>query len=166
MITINFGIHDCCPGGDGRAMGVSVPLPDYLKNLAVVYAAASNALAPGGKILWVSTTPVPDLQPGKPQSFTCNITGSAFNACVDAYNAAALRLLGSHPDVTVLDLNAAVLKTCGKGYKRCNLQRWANVHFTTAGKQFCAVEVAHAVAPLLAPRWAMLMPKLLAEEQA
>ena len=28
---MNFGIHDCCPGGDGRKPGVSVPLADYIK---------------------------------------------------------------------------------------------------------------------------------------
>jgi hypothetical protein len=31
VISMNFGIHDCCPGGDGRKPGVSVPLADYVK---------------------------------------------------------------------------------------------------------------------------------------
>ena len=99
---------------------------------------------------------------------------------MDDYNAAALELLGAKPDVQVADLNAAVLDVCGKGYTACNLQRWQNVHFTDAGKQvhacarapllhsllpaqlaspssqFCAVTVAHAVAPLLAPKWSQL----------
>jgi hypothetical protein len=43
-------------------------------------------------------------------------------------------------------------------YDTCNLQRWHNVHFTTAGKQFCAVEVAHTVAPLLNTKWLKLAP--------
>ena len=85
----------------------------------------------------------------------------AFNTCVDDYNAAALALLGSKPDVEVCDLNAAVVEVCGKGYGKgeCPLQRFENVHFTDAGKQFCAIEVAHSVAPLLAPAWLKLGPK-------
>ena len=53
----------------------------------------------------------------------------------------------------MLDLNGAVSAVCGKPYKDCNLQLWHNMHFTTAGKLFCAVQVAHAVSPLLAPKW-------------
>lgn len=151
-ITINFGIHDCCPGGDGRQPGVNVPLKDYVANLAIIYGKASKALAPGGKILWVSTTPHSVAQPD------CGLTGTAFNQCIIDYNAAALKLLKSKPDVEVLDLNAAVNQVCGTGYSDCNLQLWHNVHFTTAGKQFCAVHVAAAVAPLLAPKWAVLDP--------
>ena len=41
-------------------------------------------------------------------------------------------------------------------YAQCNLQLYDNVHFTEAGKQFCAVVVAKAVAPLLGPKWAVL----------
>ena len=40
-----FGIHDCCPGGDGRKPGVNVPKADYITNLGVIYAAASKARA-------------------------------------------------------------------------------------------------------------------------
>jgi hypothetical protein len=69
-------------------------------------------------------------------------------------------LLGAKADVEVVDLHSAVLGTCGKGYSACNLQRFANVHFTDAGKDFCAVVVAKAVAPLLAPKWAAIAPKL------
>jgi hypothetical protein len=73
--------------------------------------------------------------------------------CVDSHNAAALSLLGGKPDVQALDLNGAVSAVCGKPYAACNLQLWQNVHFTTAGKQFCALEVARAVGPLLGPKW-------------
>jgi hypothetical protein len=57
----------------------------------------------------------------------------------------ALVLFGSKADVGVLDLNEAVSTVCSKPYATCNLQQWQNVHFTTAGKQFCAVQVAHAI---------------------
>ena len=58
----------------------------------------------------------------------------------------------------IMDLHGAVSTVCGEPYAKCNLQRWENVHFTDAGKQFCAVQVAHAVAPLVAPKWAVLQP--------
>ena len=28
LCMYSFGIHDCCPGGDGRAKGVNVPKAD------------------------------------------------------------------------------------------------------------------------------------------
>ena len=89
----------------------------------------------------------------------CGITGAAFNGCIDDYNGAALKFASVQPGVVVADLNGAVNRVCGKGYSTCNLQRFHNVHFTTAGKQFCAVQVANVVAPLLAPKWAVLEPK-------
>eukprot|EP00729_Bicosta_minor_P002814 gene2814-15504_t len=156
VITMNFGIHDCCPGGDGRAAGVNVPLSDYLSNLGKIYQAASKALAPGGTIVWVTTTPHAE---GGDVPNDCGITGAAFNTCIDTYNAAALKLMSVCSNVVVADLNSAVNAVCGKGYAACNLQRFHNVHFTTAGKQFCAVQVANVVAPLLAPKWAVLEPK-------
>ena len=45
--------HDCC------APSENVTEAQYVKNLGVIYEAAHAALAPGGKILWVSTTPAP-----------------------------------------------------------------------------------------------------------
>ena len=72
-------------------------------------------------------------------------------------DAAAKQLIASKPAVkAVADLNNVVNSMCGKGYTTCNLQRYHNVHFTTAGKQFCAVEVSYTVAPLLASKWLLL----------
>jgi hypothetical protein len=155
-VHVSKGIHDCCPGGDGRAKGINVPKADYVKNLGTIYDAAHASLAPGGKIVWVTTTPHSTTQTD------CGITGTAFNSCIDDYNAAALTLLGAKPDVEVCDLNAAVVSVCGKGYGKggCNLQRYENVHFTDAGKSFCAIEVSNVVAPLLAPKWMKLDPKV------
>ena len=107
VITINFGIHDCCGPTE------NVTKAQYVQNLGVIYNAAHTALAPGGTILWVSTTPVPTVGVA-PQKFTCGRTGADFNGCVDDYNAAALTLLGGKPDVQVLDLNDAVSAVCGK----------------------------------------------------
>jgi len=153
VITINFGIHDCCPGGDGRPPGQNVPKAEYIKNLNTIFEAASGSLAPGGKIVWVTTTPVSNTFP------VCNLTGDAFNQCVDEYNQAALELAASRKDIVVADLNEAVRDVCGQDYATCNLQRYDNVHFTDAGKQYCAVVVAKAVAPLLGPKWNALTTK-------
>ena len=148
VCTRSFGIRDCCGPTENVTQAAT-----YARNLGVIYEKASKALATGGKLLWVSTTPVPSVGSMAAQSFTCGRSGTAFNKCVDDYNSAANELLGGKADVRVLDLNGAVSAVCSKPYETCNLQRWHNVHFTTAGKQFCAVQVAHAVAPLLAPKW-------------
>jgi len=126
---------------------------EYIKNLNTIFEAASGSLAPGGKIVWVTTTPVSNTFP------VCNLTGDAFNQCVDEYNQAALELAASRKDIVVADLNEAVRDVCGQDYATCNLQRYDNVHFTDAGKQYCAVVVAKAVAPLLGPKWNALTTK-------
>ena len=82
-----------------------------------------------------------------------------FSSCITDYNAAAAELFASKPDVVVADLNGAVHDVCGAEYTNCNLQLWNNVHFTEAGKQFCAVHVAKNIAPLLGPKWAKLVPE-------
>ena len=77
-----LGIHDCCPPKE------NVTQMTYVKNLGIIYEAARAALAPGGKILWVSTTPVPTADGAAPQPFTCGRSGHDFNTCIDDYNAA------------------------------------------------------------------------------
>lgn len=134
---------------------------DYVKNLAIIYEVAHGALAEGGKIVWVTTTPISGgAAKGAPGSegTGCNQWGN-FSSCIDDYNAAANGVFAGKADVVTADLNAAVRDVCGQGaYEQCALQRWSNVHFTTAGKQFCAIHVAKNIAPLLAPKWAALVP--------
>lgn len=152
VITVNFGIHDCAPGGDGRPNGTIVPLDQYTSNLQKIFSVLHDHLAPGGTILWVSTTPVgtgaeaPFAGKGPPG-------WTSLGQCIQDYNAAAAKLLAGTPNVEILDLHSAVSDVCGATYDECNLQLWSNVHFTTAGKQFCAVQVAAAVAPKLGPAW-------------
>jgi len=152
VITMNFGIHDCCN---------QVSKADYITNLKEIYDTASKSLAPNGSIVWVTTTPHAVMSGYS----DCNLTGSQFNDCVNDYNAAAFELMSAKANVVVCDLNKAVNSVCTKGYETCALQLYHNVHFTTAGKQFCAINVAHTVAPLLAPAWLKLQPTLLAEQQ-
>ena len=73
------------------------------------------------------------------------------------YNGLAETLFKTKPDMVLSDLYSAVIGVCGEfdtGY--CALQNRNDIHFTSAGRQFSAVVVAHAVAPLLGPKWASL----------
>jgi len=45
VITMNFGIHDCCAGGDGRLPGKIVNKTDYVNNLEHIYNVAKSSLA-------------------------------------------------------------------------------------------------------------------------
>lgn len=156
VVTFNHGIHDCVPGGDGRPNGAIVPLAEYVANLKTIYGVLHDSLAPNGTILWVSTTPVSSAAetPWKGKG-PAGWTG--LGDCVTSYNAAAVQLLGALPDVQIVDLHSAVTDVCGMQYDQCNLQKWSDVHFTTAGKQFCAVQVAAGIAPKLGPAWRRLL---------
>jgi len=142
VISMNFGIHDCWPKQQVE--------PDaYVRNLEAIYNASRAALAPNGKILWTTTTPTPrDCE----KSEDCDVADS----CVTEYNHLAAKLFADKPDVVVNDLNNAVKQVCGDGYLSCALQLPNNVHFTEAGKQYTAVAVASAIAPLLGSKWAEL----------
>ena len=124
---------------------------DYEANLNKVYAAASAALNEGGKILYVPTTPG-----GEAYNRTVS------NACIKDVNAIAQRVLGGRPNVVMADLHDAVERACGgQSYARCKLQNTKDGHhFTPAGQTFTAVVVAHAIAPLLGPRWMSILRQL------
>ena len=153
VITMNFGIHDCTPGCDGRPKGKTISKADYVKNLEDIYTVARGSLAKDGKILWVTTTPV-----SNSAAAPFNASGFDQRECIEEYNAGAAALFATKPDVTIADLNTAVTDVCGKRYGQCNLQLHSNCHFTDAGRQFCAIEVAKNIAPLLGPKWAELAP--------
>ena len=126
-----------------------------MQNLQFVYEKASQSLAPGGSVVWVTTTPHAFMKGYS----DCGLTGSEFNDRIIEYNEIASTFFSSKANVTVCDLNAAVNAVCGPGYEDCNLQRWNNVHFTTAGKQFCAIELSETIAPLINNKWLSLQPK-------
>lgn len=119
VITMNFGIHDCCPGGDGRQAGQTVSKADYVKNLESIYSVLHRSLAKDGKILWITTTPI-----GAGAAGVCcgNGTSYDFPGCIDIYNQAAAAVFADKPDVEIVDLNAAVHGVCGHKYDQCNLQ--------------------------------------------
>jgi len=105
---------------------------------------ARRALAPGGKIVWVETTPT--------GANRYNIS----NSCVSVYNGIAALLFANKTDVATADLYGAVTGVCGQGFTSCALQNPGDIHFTAGGRQFTAVIVAHAIARELGPKWAVL----------
>jgi len=134
VITMNFGIHDCCAGGDGRPAGVQIDQADYMRNIASIYEAARAGLAPNGKVVWVSTTPHgtgADQPAVERNDHNCNQHGN-FSSCITEYNTAAAAFFHTKSDVAIADLHGAVTDVCGGKYYNCNLQLWNNVHSTQA----------------------------------
>ena len=118
---------------------------DYVANLAAVYATASAGLAPGGKIIWIQTTPT-----------STNNSFHIENSCVKDYNDLAAKLFQNRTDCVIADLYSAVTGVCGQVFSQCPLQKPKDIHFNPAGRQFTAVVVAHAIARELGPKWALL----------
>lgn len=122
VITFNFGLHDLKIMEDGKHQ-VGVEL--YEKNLETI---ASRLQKTGARLLYVTTTPVPEgkLNPlRKP--------GDEL-----AYNAAALRVMKKHK-IRIVDLYGFAKP------KLTEIQRPANVHFTPEGDAALAGVVAKAI---------------------
>jgi len=79
---------------------------------------------------------------------------NASNACVSEYNAIGARVFGSEGSAVHVGLDKALEETCGgERFSSCSLQGFEDGGLSEAGKTFGAVVVAHAIAPLLGPRW-------------
>ena len=128
-IHFNWGLHDLKSMEDGKAQ---VSLADYEKNLRelVKQMKASNA-----KLIWCATTPVPDAKLTPPRK----------DSDVQAYNAIAKKVMDENK-IPTNDLYAHTLP------KLAEVQRPANVHFTTAGSEFLAKKVAKTIEEALAKR--------------
>ena len=119
VIHFNFGIHD-------RA----TPLADYTDRLAKILTRLEST---GAKLIWASTTPIPD-DPAKKQT----------SASIVERNAAAAALMAQHA-VALDDLFTAITP------QLATLQNPNDVHFTAAGYDFLGQHVAAAIAPGLRP---------------
>eukprot|EP01052_Picozoa_sp_SAG31_P033755 SAG31_NODE_3857_length_3815_cov_2.961518_3_plen_607_part_00 len=145
VIALNFGLLDCLPSASPLAM-------EYVTNLEAVYHVARAGLAPGGKILWLPTTPV-----------STNNSLRINASCVSTANALASKLFAPKPDVVIGDLDIVLAGVCesdsgdGADHYCPALQQQDGVHFTRAGQQFTAVVVAHAISRLLGTKWAALI---------
>jgi lysophospholipase L1-like esterase len=121
VITFNFGLHDLKLDTGSH----QVEIPQYEANLKVIVDALRKT---GAKLIWVSTTPVP----------TGKLNPKRDRPDVPLYNDADMRVLKGKVDA-VCDLYSAVLP------QEPELQLKENVHFSPAGYDFLAHEVAAAI---------------------
>ncbi len=122
VIHFNWGLHDLKYMDTGKQQ---IPPDEYEKNLRTLVA---QMKATGAKLIWCSTTPVPDAKLNPPRK----------PADVLAYNAIARRVMEENKIPTNdLFTHAAA--------KLAEVQIPANVHFTKSGSDYLAVKVAAAL---------------------
>lgn len=129
VIHFNWGLHDLKLAAEG---GRQVPIDQYETNLRDL---VKQLQATGAKLVWASTTPVP---PG--QQNPMRLTSD-----VPIYNAAAKKIMDAN-GIPIDDLYAFALPRAGV------IQRPSNVHFSDAGYQELAGQVAAAILKALGQR--------------
>jgi lysophospholipase L1-like esterase len=126
VIHFNWGLHDLKLMPEGQHM---VPLTEYEANLEKL---VQRLAATGAKLIWATTTPVPEgklTPPRKPSD-------------VLLYNQAAARVVQRHRCL-VNDLHAFASGQLDK------IQLPANVHFTKEGSEKLAGQVADSIRKVL-----------------
>ena len=113
VIHFNFGIHD-------RA----TPIPDYTQRLETLVV---RMKATGAKLIWATTTPIPDTPDGKQTA-----------ASIVERNTAAAAVMSQH-GVAMDDLYNAIQP------RLAELQNPHDVHFTAAGYEFLGQQVASVI---------------------
>lgn len=121
VVTFNYGLHDMKLDTGSH----QVDVPQYEANLKIIVDALRKT---GAKLIWVTTTPVP----------TGKLNPKRERGDATLYNEAAARALKGKVDV-VCDLYTAVLP------REPELQLKENVHFTPAGYDFLAAQVAASI---------------------
>ncbi len=132
-IHFNWGLHDLCYRRDGapaygnrdKQSGVlTTTLLEYERNLSTLAARLSST---GAKLIWATTTPVPEGEAGR------------FHGDAARYNAVAQRVMDRF-GIPTNDLYSLVLPRLGE------LQKKSDVHFTGDGSRVLARAVAEALA--------------------
>ncbi len=127
VIHFNWGLHDLKYMDEKGRLDLKgkqqVPPEEYEKNLRELI---KRLKANGAKLVWCSTTPVPEGAGGR-------IKGDAAK-----YNKIAARVMKEHK-VPTDDLYASALPRLKR------IQRPKNVHFTPAGSQALARQVANSI---------------------
>ena len=121
VIHFNWGLHDIKLDAGSR----QVPIDQYEKNLREL---VKTLKATNARLIWASTTPVPEGKLNPPRK----------SSDVEAYNAVAKRIMDEN-GVAVNDLYAFALPRLKE------IQRPVNVHFTEAGSEVLARQVAAAI---------------------
>ena len=122
VIHFNFGLHDLKYMPEGAHQ---VPLPEYEANLEKI---VSRLERTGARLIWATTTPVPEGKLDPPRT----------PADVILYNDAARRVMARHR-AAVDDLYEFIMP------ELTELQRPLNVHFTDAGSRALAIEVTRSI---------------------
>jgi acyl-CoA thioesterase-1 len=127
VIHFNWGLHDLKRDKEDK---LQVPLDQYEKNLREL---VKRLKATRAKLIWASTTPVPDAKVNPPRK----------NSDVIAYNAVAKKIMEEN-GVAIDDLYAFALPRLDK------IQQSANVHFKPEGSAALAEQVAASIQKNLA----------------
>jgi hypothetical protein len=122
VIHFNFGLHDVKLDAEGKPQ---VSPEEYEKNLRAI---VKRLKATNAKLIWATTTPVPDAKVNPPRK----------DADVVAYNAIARKVMEEN-GVAVDDLYGFAKPQLDR------LQQPANVHFTDRGSDALAEKVAGSV---------------------
>ena len=136
VIHFNWGLHDLKHVDDRGSLTdvakgpVQVPLDAYRKNLETL---TRRLKATGAELIWCSTTPIPQGAKGR-------VPGDEVR-----YNSTALGVMESE-GVAVDDLYAFALPQMAK------IGKPADVHFTPAGSQVLATQVAGSIETALKNR--------------
>jgi lysophospholipase L1-like esterase len=122
VVSFNWGLHDLKVDREGK---YQVAIDDYEKNLRSLVARLKKT---GAKLIWVSTTPVPEgkLSPVRKPGDEVK------------YNAIAKKVMEEN-GVAVNDLHAFAAARLRE------IQMPANVHFTKAGSEVLGKEVASVI---------------------
>ncbi|MEO8497552.1 MAG: SGNH/GDSL hydrolase family protein [Planctomycetota bacterium] len=136
VIHFNWGLHDLkYMGPDGTNLAdpkdagshQQVPIDEYEKHLQTLVARMKQT---GAKLIWCSTTPVPDGSAGR-------VVGDAVK-----YNEAAAKVMKDN-DVAIDDLYAFAKPQLAE------IQLKANVHFSPEGSKILAKQVASSITAAL-----------------
>jgi hypothetical protein len=125
VIHFNFGLHDLKQINGKHQVG----LEDYEKHLRTL---AEKMKATGAKVIWCSTTPVPEGKLNPPRSF----------GDVAKFNEVAARVM-KDLEIPTNDLYTYALE------RQAEIQRKNDVHFTPAGSKVLGEEVARQIAAAL-----------------
>ena len=129
VIHFNWGIHDLRFMPDGKRQ---VEPEDYEKNLRALVARMKTT---GAKLIWATTTPIPDGELVPSRKF----------GLVPEYNAIAKKVMTEN-GVAIDDLNAAITPRIAE------LQNPKDVHYKPEGYAFLAKQVATSIGAALAAK--------------
>lgn len=129
VIHFNWGLHDLKMDEKGMHQ---VPLEAYEKNLRQLVGKLKST---GAKLVWASTTPVPEGKLSPPRK----------NEDVVRFNAVAKQVMEEN-GIAINDLYSFALE------RMKEIQRPVNVHFTDKGSQALAGQVAAIIEKNLTPR--------------